>query len=86
MGIIEVEEDSYWGAQSQRSLGYFKIGFERFSQSIYNIRGGIVKQASDQANLELGVFDRDLTEATLKPPEIKAMMKQVRCVNWPGTG
>ena len=28
-GPIEVDADKYWGAQAQRSLGNFKIGWER---------------------------------------------------------
>ncbi|RZJ39776.1 MAG: hypothetical protein EON87_19365, partial [Brevundimonas sp.] len=28
-GPIEVETDKYWGAQAQRSLGNFKIGWEK---------------------------------------------------------
>jgi hypothetical protein len=28
-GPIEVASDRYWGAQAQRSLGNFKIGWER---------------------------------------------------------
>ncbi len=28
-GPIEVESDRYWGAQAQRSLGNFKIGWEQ---------------------------------------------------------
>ena len=30
MGKIEVAADRYWGAQTQRSLQYFRIGAERF--------------------------------------------------------
>ena len=28
-GPIEVQNSRYWGAQSQRSLGNFKIGWEK---------------------------------------------------------
>ena len=28
-GPIQVESDKYWGAQAQRSLGNFKIGWEK---------------------------------------------------------
>ena len=33
-GPIEVENDKYWGAQSQRSIGNFKIGVEKMPQPI----------------------------------------------------
>ena len=43
-GPIEVPEDRYWGAQAQRSLGNFKIGWEK--QPLPVVRAlGIVKRA-----------------------------------------
>ena len=33
MGAIEVADDRYWGAQTQRSLENFKIGDERMPRS-----------------------------------------------------
>jgi fumarate hydratase, class II len=52
-GPLEVDATRYWGAQSQRSLGNFKIGWERQPASV--IRGlGIVKRAAAEANMELG--------------------------------
>ena len=58
-GPIEVAGDRYWGAQAQRSLGNFKIGWEK--QPLPVIRAlGIVKQAVARANMSLGVLDKDL--------------------------
>ena len=58
-GPIEVAGDRYWGAQAQRSLGNFKIGWEK--QPLPVIRAlGIVKQAVARANMSLGVLDPDL--------------------------
>lgn len=60
-GPIEVETDKYWGAQSQRSLGNFKIGSER--QPVPVIRAlGIVKRAAAEANAALGRLDKTLTK------------------------
>jgi fumarate hydratase, class II len=44
-GAIEVDAAKYWGAQAQRSLQNFKIGWEK--QPISVVRGlGIVKRAA----------------------------------------
>lgn len=55
-GPIEVASDRYWGAQAQRSLGNFKIGWEKQPLSIVRALG-IVKQAAARANMELGQLD-----------------------------
>ena len=55
-GPIEVAADRYWGAQAQRSLGNFKIGWEK--QPLPIVRAlGIVKRAAAEANLALGKLD-----------------------------
>ena len=58
-GPIEVESDRYWGAQAERSLGNFKIGWEKQPLSIIRALG-IVKQAAARANVELGHLDPEL--------------------------
>ncbi|NTF42225.1 class II fumarate hydratase [Rhizobium rhizogenes] len=55
-GPIEVASDRYWGAQAQRSLGNFKIGWEKQPLSVIRALG-IVKQAAARANAELGQLD-----------------------------
>ncbi|HEX6861113.1 MAG TPA: class II fumarate hydratase [Caulobacteraceae bacterium] len=55
-GPIEVASDVYWGAQSQRSLGNFKIGWEKQPKPIIRALG-IVKRAAAEANMELGRLD-----------------------------
>jgi fumarate hydratase class II len=58
-GPIEVAADRYWGAQAQRSLGNFKIGWER--QPLPVVRAlGIVKRAAAEANMSLGKLDREI--------------------------
>ncbi len=55
-GPLEVPADKYWGAQTQRSLQNFPIGWER--QPIAIIRAlGVIKQACAQANMTLGKLD-----------------------------
>ncbi|MGA0563390.1 class II fumarate hydratase [Ancylobacter sp. VNQ12] len=55
-GPIEVESDKYWGAQAQRSLGNFKIGWEK--QPLPVVRAlGVIKRAAAETNMELGHLD-----------------------------
>ena len=60
MGEINVDNDVYWGAQTQRSLQNFKIGHDKMPRSIIRALG-IIKQASANVNLELGKLDKELT-------------------------
>ena len=61
-GPIAVASDRYWGAQAERSLGNFKIGWEK--QPLPVVRAlGIVKQAAARANMALGKLDTNLGEA-----------------------
>lgn len=55
-GPIEVAADRYWGAQAQRSLGNFRIGWEK--QPLPIVRAlGIVKRAAAETNMALGRLD-----------------------------
>ena len=65
MGPVQVPSDKYWGAQAQRSLGNFKIGWERQPDPI--VRGlGIVKKAACEANMALGKMPAELGGAIIK--------------------
>jgi fumarate hydratase class II len=64
-GAIEVEATRYWGAQAQRSLGNFKIGWERQPKPIIRALG-IVKRAAAEANMALGRLDPKIGEAIVK--------------------
>src|ERR1700743_698353 len=56
-GPIQVANDRYWGAQAQRSLGNFKIGWEK--QPLPVVRAlGIVKRAAAETNMALGHLDK----------------------------
>ncbi len=64
-GPIEVPADKYWGAQAQRSLGNFKIGWEK--QPLPIVRAlGIVKRAAAETNMALGQLDPKIGEAIVK--------------------
>ncbi|WP_397397199.1 class II fumarate hydratase [Phenylobacterium sp.] len=61
-GPLEVDASVYWGAQAQRSLGNFKIGWEK--QPLPVVRAlGIVKRAAAEANMELGRLDAKIGQA-----------------------
>jgi fumarate hydratase class II len=62
MGTVEVPDDRYWGAQTQRSLQNFRIGGERMPPALIRALG-IQKQAAARANMELGSLDQRLGEA-----------------------
>ena len=59
MGNIDVPENSYYGAQTARSLIHFDIGTETMPREI--IRGmGILKKASAIVNSELGLIPENI--------------------------
>lgn len=64
-GPIEVADDRYWGAQAQRSLGNFKIGWEKQPAPIVRALG-IVKRAAAEANMELEKLDPKLGKTIVK--------------------
>lgn len=53
MGEIEVPFDKYWGAQTQRSLHHFKIGFDVMPREMIRALG-ILKKACAIVNADLG--------------------------------
>jgi len=53
MGEIEVIEDRYWGAQTQRSLHHFAIGSDTMPASLIHAFG-VLKQAAAEVNLAIG--------------------------------
>jgi fumarate hydratase class II len=58
MGEIEVTADKYWGAQTQRSLLHFNIGFDVMPREM--IRAfGILKKACALVNQDLGKLAAD---------------------------
>jgi fumarate hydratase class II len=64
-GPIEVDASKYWGAQAQRSLGNFRIGWEK--QPLPVVRAlGIVKRAAAETNRDLGKLDARLTDAIVQ--------------------
>src|SRR6059058_598043 len=58
MGTIQVPSDKYWGAQTERSLMHFDIGFDVMPREM--IRAfGILKKACAVVNNDLGKLPDD---------------------------
>ena len=68
MGPVEVPQDRYWGAQTQRSLENFRIGTERMPAPLIRALG-IQKKASALANMALGVLDEKIGKAIVQAAE-----------------
>ncbi|MCA1998468.1 MAG: class II fumarate hydratase [Hyphomicrobiales bacterium] len=64
-GPIEVDSNVYWGAQAERSLGNFKIGWEKQPAPVIHALG-IVKRAAAEANIALGKLDPTLGAVIIK--------------------
>ena len=62
-GPIEVPADSYWGAQTERSVGNFPFG-PREGMPIEIVHAlGFVKQAAARVNARIGGLDAEIAEA-----------------------
>src|SRR3954465_5185498 len=58
MGEIEVPSSAYWGAQTQRSLKHFDIGFDVMPREVIRALG-ILKKAAAIVNFDLGKLPED---------------------------
>jgi len=64
-GPLEVPADKYWGAQTQRSIGNFPIGWER--QPVAIVRAlGVIKRAAAEANMALGRLEPGIGNAIVQ--------------------
>jgi fumarate hydratase class II len=63
MGAIEVAQDKYWGAQTQRSLKYFAIGRDTMPRAVIRAMG-VLKKACAMVNADLGKL----------PPEVRDLI------------
>ena len=68
IGPIEVDASRYWGAQTERSIHHFSIGWpdvDRMPREVVHAIG-ILKKAAAQANMELGRLDPSIGELIVK--------------------
>ena len=61
-GDLNVPADKYWGAQTQRSLMNFPIGWERQPSALVSALG-VIKQAAAEVNVAQGKLNPELGEA-----------------------
>ena len=64
-GPLEVPSNKYWGAQTQRSLMNFPIGWEKQPVAIVHALG-VIKQACAEANKDLGKLPAELANAIIE--------------------
>ena len=64
-GKIDVDSSKYWGAQSQRSLKNFDIGWEIQPKSVIRALG-IIKAAAAEVNMGYGILDQDIGKYIVK--------------------
>src|SRR5512134_3731642 len=62
LGAVEVPAERYWGAQTQRSLLHFSIGWPQADRMpVEVVRAmGVLKKAAALANVESGRLDPEL--------------------------
>jgi fumarate hydratase class II len=63
-GPIEVPANRYWGAQTQRSLGNFKIGGERMPLPLIRALG-IIKKCAAKTNAVLGQMEPPIADVII---------------------
>jgi fumarate hydratase, class II len=68
LGPIEVDASRYWGAQTERSIHHFSIGWpdvDRMPREVVHAIG-VLKKAAAQANMELGRLDPAIGDLIVK--------------------
>ncbi len=68
MGEVEVPEDRYWGAQTQRSLKYFDIGRDNIPEEMIHALA-LIKKAAALTNRDLGRLPEDKAELIVRASE-----------------
>ena len=82
LGQIEVANDSYWGAQTERSRRNFRIGEEKMPKPM--IRAiALVKKAAALTNHEIGLLEARLAKAIAAAAD-EVIEEQARCSFPPG--
>nr|MBP9778860.1 class II fumarate hydratase [Rickettsiaceae bacterium] len=65
IGEIEVSEEVYWGAQTQRSLNNFKIADQKMPKEIIKALA-ILKRCAALVNSKIGKLDSKIAEEIVK--------------------
>ena len=62
LGEVEVPQNKYWGAQTQRAFGNFKVGNEKMPIEVIHAFG-VLKKAAAISNFKLGVLSEKIKDA-----------------------
>jgi fumarate hydratase, class II len=65
IGSIEVENDKYWGAQTQRSIKYFSIGTDLIPIEMIHAMA-VIKKAAALANMKLGYLPEEIGDLIIQ--------------------
>src|SRR5437899_12169260 len=65
MGEVAVPADAFYGAQTQRAVENFPISDLRFPREFIRALG-LVKLAAARSNMDLGLLEKKLGEATIQ--------------------
>lgn len=65
MGELEVDNSKYWGAQTQRSLNYFKISHEKMPPLLIKSLA-IIKRSAAKVNKDLGLLPGEKADIIIK--------------------
>jgi fumarate hydratase class II len=68
LGEVVIEQNKYWGAQTQRSLDNFKIGGEKMPQELLQALV-LIKKVAAKANNQLGLLEDKIAGAIIKAAE-----------------
>ena len=65
MGEVKVENQYYWGAQTQRSINNFKIAAQKMPQEVIRALT-IIKRSAAIVHTNLGVLNKELADAIVE--------------------
>ena len=68
MGAVQVPQNVYYGAQTQRAADHFQISHLSFSPSFIAALG-MIKRYAAQVNFELGLIKKELADAVIQASE-----------------
>jgi fumarate hydratase class II len=68
MGEVQVPDDAYYGASTQRAVDNFPISDLRFGRRLIRALG-LVKGAAAEVNADLGIVERDTADAIVRAAE-----------------
>lgn len=75
MGAIEVPDNHYWGAQTQRSLEHFAAGQDKMPLEVIRALA-LVKKAAAMTNRDLGMLSPELADLIIKAADEVIVGKQ----------